>query len=382
MIYCKSCVMSDTRPGIELDLASECNACRIVRSKDDGGIDWDARMQELRALAEVAKRRKRGAWDCVVPVSGGKDSIYQLHVAKEVLGLKPLAVTYECPCRTETGERNLRAVKRMADHEQFSLDERVSGAVMRKTLEECGDCCWVCHRLMFSYPIKVAMERGIPLVIYGENSQLEYGGAEDEARNTDLDTDWLVAQGIQHGKSERDLVDGVEISEADAAPMRLPSMDEIRAAGVRSVFLGAYMRWDTQQNVQVAQRYGFERRPDGPPEGSLYDFKDIDCEFMTFHHYFKWLKFGFSRVTDHACIEIRDGRMTREQALREIAEREGEEPRESMERFCDHLGISEARFWEIADSYRDLRIWERGSYGEWRLPEFICAEERGWKRED
>lgn len=382
MNYCKSCVMPDTRPGIELDRSGECNACRVVRSKDDGRIDWDERMRDLRALAEDAKRRKRGAWDCVVPVSGGKDSIYQLHVAKEVLGLKPLAVTYECPCRTETGERNVRVVKRMADHEQFSLDQRVSGAVMRKTLESCGDSCWVCHRLMFSYPIKVAIERGIPLVIYGENSQLEYGGTDDEARSTDLDTDWLTAQGIQHGKSEQDMVDGVEISEADVAPLCLPAMDEIRDAGVRSVFLGAYMRWDTQQNLEVARRCGFERRPDGPPEGSLYDFKDIDCEFMTFHHYFKWLKFGFSRVTDHACIEIRDGRMTREQALREVAAREGEDPRESMERFCDHLGISEERFWEIADSYRDPRIWERGPDGEWRLPEFICAAEQGWKDED
>lgn len=382
MKYCNRCVIPDTRPGTRIGADGACNGCALNRGKDDGSIDWGARRASLLRLAERARRSTRCEYDCVVPVSGGKDSIYQLHVAKQELGLRPLAVSYQCACRTPVGEHNVRVVKEMADHVEFSLEERVRRTIARRSLEEVGDCCWVCHRLIFSYPIRIALRMGIPLVLYGENSQLEYGGSAEEAQRTDLDTDWLELHGVQHGRDERSFVDGREVTERDVLPLRPPGMDEIRAAGLRSLFLGIYLRWDSWHNLDVARSYGFRAREDRPPEGALHAFKDVDCEFMTFHHYFKWLKFGYSRVSDHASIDIRTGRMTREEALRHVAEREGEDPREYMEHFCRYLRISESRFWEIADCFRDPRIWVRGRSGQWIMRDFIAAKQRGWCDED
>lgn len=382
MNYCRQCVMPDTRPGTDLLEDGICTACHFSDDKKSGEIDWNKRRKSLMAIAENVRGSSASGYDCVVPVSGGKDSIYQTHIVKEVLGLKPLCVTYQCACRTPEGEYNIQIIKNMADHVEFSPAEPFRKSVTLRALEETGDCCWLCHRLIFSYPIRVALSQKIPLVVYGENSQLEYGGTEEDAARTDLDTTWLELHGMQHGKTTNDWVDGHRITSQDANAVEPPSVAEIQDAGLRSIFLGYYLPWDSWENLEVAKKYGFKVRADRAPEGALHNFKDIDCKFMTFHHYFKWLKFGYSRVTDHASIDVRSGLLGRDQAVEFVREREGEPPMEYMHEFCDYLGITEKRFWEIADSYRNPQIWKKNSNGEWFMPDFICAHDWGWSNEN
>ena len=229
------------------------------------------------------------------------------------------------------------------------------------------------HLALFRIPLRVAVTWGIPLVVWGENSAFEYGSVSRAHTGFRLDGEWLRHYGVAHGTTAQDWIDE-ELTSKALTPYFGPSDQDLERAGVNAVFLGYYFLWDPVMTRTVAEAHGFSADPDGPRTG-WYDFADIDDDFISIHHWLKWYKFGFSRLFDHLSLEIRAGRMTRDQALDIIADSGDPTPHHDIDRFCAFTGLGRDRFFEIAETFRNPSIWERHK-GVWRIKNFIIKDWR------
>jgi N-acetyl sugar amidotransferase len=365
--YCRQCILPASRPGLVIGADGVCSACR-AHSTVSAPVDWDARRARFEAL--VAEVRALGRdWDCVIPVSGGKDSTWQVVVCLEH-GLKPLTVTWRPWARTAIGRRNLdNLIALGVDHVDFTVNPRVDSAFMLRTLERVGSPAVPMHLAIFNLPATIAVRYGVPLIVWGENSALEYVGDDDAT--FELTPDWVSRYGAVHGTTAEDWVrEGLTLR--DLAPYRGPSETELRAAGVRAVFLGMFFEWDPEETFRVAAAHGF--RPGERPRTGTWAHADIDDDFISIHHWLKWPKFGFTRAWDNLALEIRRGRRTREEAIAALAELGDQRPDGDIRTFCEYAGITEERFDEIAEGFRDRSIWTRGADGMWRIEGFLIPD--------
>lgn len=368
MRYCRRCVLPDTRPNLLLNEDGVCNACATHASRLN--VDWATRESEFRRIVGRAKERK-ARYDCLIPVSGGKDSTWQVVKCLEA-GLHPLTVTWKPPARTPIGASNLHNLIRLGvDHIEFSVNPSVEARFLRASLERFGATAVPMHLALFNIPLTLAVLYRIPLVVWGENSALEYGGSENPGHGHRMDDAWLKRYGVTYGTTAEDWV-SPRLSRQDLAPYFGPPQSELDAAGVEAVFLGYYFPWDPMESLRVAKAHGFSPRPEGPKTGH-YDFADIDDDFISIHHYLKWHKFGFTRLFDNLSLEIRNGRLTREKAVRIIAERGDQTPHADIEALCRFVGWTPAEFHSVADRFRNPVLWRRDG-NLWRMPEFLIKE--------
>ena len=370
MRYCVRCVTPSTRPNIDFDASGVCNACRSHELRSE--IDWPRREQAFREVVGYGKMRSEG-YDCVIPVSGGKDSTWQVVKCLEY-GLNPLAVTWKTPARTEIGGRNLaNLVSLGVDHIDYQVNPKVEKKFMYLALVRYGSTAIPMHLAMFNIPLKIAVAFEIPLVIWGENSAFEYGGTEEEARGFRLDGRWLKKYGVTHGTTAHDWV-SEELTEKELTPYFGPSVEQLEKNGVLPVFLGYYFPWDPSTSLEVAGAHGFEVRAEGPKTG-YYNYADIDDDFISIHHYLKWYKFGFTRTFDNLSIEIRNGRMTRDEAIRIMQERGDDTPHEDISQFCEFVGITREHFFDVIEQFRNRAIWVRHN-GTWIIKDFLIPDWR------
>lgn len=369
MRWCSNCVLPDTRPNLAIGADGICNACATHGTRP--AVDWEARERAFASVVASAKARSGGGYDCLIPVSGGKDSTWQVVRCLEY-GLTPLCVTWRPPGRTAIGERNLRNLVRLGvDHIDYSISPGVERAFMRRALERHGDPAIPMHMAIFSIPLNIAAGQRIPLVIWGENSAFEYGGTEEESRGFRLDEQWLRKYGVTHGTTWRDWTDDV-LTPSRLSAYRRPSAEQLEQAGVLAVFLGYYFPWDPDMTRRVAQEHGFSSRSEGPLVG-YYDYADIDDDYISVHHWFKWYKFGFTRLFDNLSLEIRNGRLSRGEAVEIIRRRGDDTPYQDIGKICEFLEISVAEFFEIAGKFRNPEIW-RHVDGVWQIPDFLIAD--------
>lgn len=368
MRYCSRCILPDTRPGLKFDEHGVCSACREHDAKGPE-IDWAERERMFGEV--VAQARARGGdWDCVVPVSGGKDSTWQVVTCLEH-GLKPLAVTWRTPGRTELGARNLQNLIELGvDHIDATVNPKVERRFLLAALERYGTTAIPMHLAIFNIPTAVAVRFDVPLIVWGENSAMEYVGGEDEASSFELTGEWVRKYGAVHGTTAADWV-SEELTERDLAIYRGPSDAELRSAGVRAIFLGMFFAWDPQRTFEVARAHGFEA--DDSPRTGAYAYADVDDDFISIHHWLKWYKFGFTRVWDNLSLEIRNGRMTRERAIELTREMGDQTPREDIAAFCGFVGITEERFFAIAERFRNPDVWTRRD-GAWEIDGFLISD--------
>lgn len=354
MKYCSHCIIPDTRPHISFDADGVCNACRAHQTRPS--IDWHERQRHFRTLvADVNSRTRR--YSCLVPVSGGKDSTWQIVTCLEH-GLTPLAVTWKTPARTALGEKNLANLVNLGvDHIDYQVSPTVERRFMLKALEKYGSTAIPMHLAMFNIPLKIAAAFEIPLVIWGENAAFEYGSDSDLRNGFRLNGEWLRRFGVTHGTTAHDWVSD-DLTEKDLSAYFGPTDEELEQAGVSAVFLGYFFGWDPEKSLSVATEHGFARRIEGPKTG-IWDYADIDDDFISIHHYLKWYKFGFTRSFDNLSVEIRNGRMTRPQAIEWLRQRGDETPHDDILRFCDFAGITRTRFFEIIEKFRNPNIWSR-----------------------
>ena len=361
--YCIRCVMPSTKPDLHIDEQGVCNACRAYESRKN--VDWIARKNELTSILEKY-RSKDGGWDCVVPVSGGKDSTFQV-IRVLQLGLNPLCVTSSTCDLSQIGRENIENLKRLGvDHMEFSPNPKVRSKLNRIGLTEVGDIAWPEHVGIFTIPVRAAVQFKIPLIIWGENSQNEYGGPAAAAENNVLSRRWLEEFGGLLGLRVSDLSDAYGISKRDLLPYQYPSDEELQSVGVTGLFLGHYLQWDGLSNLLISQAHGFKSFS-GPVEGSMVNYENLDNHQHGIHDYFKFLKFGLSRATDIACLHVRRDRITREDALSIVKERDGKFPwtylGKSLADILMPLEMTVDEFITLCDRFTNKRIFKCDASG-------------------
>jgi hypothetical protein len=214
----------------------------------------------------------------------------------------------------------------------------------------------------------VAVNYRIPLVVWGENSAVEYGHKSGADTGCELTVEWMRTYGVTHGTTARDWV-GTQLSAKDLTAYRGPTEMALAQSGVKAIFLGHFFDWDPQTSLAEATAHGFREAEEGPKTG-YYDYADIDDDFISVHHFLKWYKFGFTRTFDNLSLEIRNDRLTRDQAIDIIAERGNETPHEDIDRLCRFLEIGSGAFFNIIEKFRNLDIWKRVK-GNWVIENFL-----------
>lgn len=309
MNLCKRCIYPMTRPDTHFS-KGVCSGCWSYF--ESAQIDWSIREQALRELVREAKSRN-APYDVVVPVSGGKDSAYQVIKMIE-LGAKVLAVNGATDMLSDIGRRNLDNLKRYCDVVEYTPNIEVRKKLVRLGLFRVGDMSWPEHLSIWSLPTKIAVKFGIPLVVWGEQPQREYAMPEGVVPATNLNSQWVAEYGGMLGMRLADLVGEDGLTERDLEVFRFPSDDVMDDADVKGIWLGDYIKWDGWKNGFIAQQYGFEVLP-RPVETSLANYENLDNHVTVLRDWLRFLKFGYSRATDIACNHIRRGRLSREEGL-------------------------------------------------------------------
>lgn len=363
-------MLPDTRPNLVIQEDGKCN-CAIGHQKI--GVDWEHREREFRALCEHLTS-KESTYDCVIPVSGGKDSTWQVLKAIEY-GLKPLCVTWRSPARTDLGQQNLdNLVSLGVDHFDLTINPLVEKKFTRLCFEQKGSPAIPMHFAIHALPLRTALRVGAPLILWGENSALEYGGDEVLARGAELTEEWFLKYGVTGGTKISDWTRG-DLSIRDLDAYSIPAPRLLQEANIRASFLGYYFKWDPILTRDIATSVGF--RSASKAEVGWYDFADIDDAFiMAVHHWIKWFKFGFTRTWDNLSLEIRAGRLKRTEAIEIIKEIGYEEPVEAIEKFCSYVEMSRKQFDDICDKHRNKSIWKKDSSGKWVISKFLISDWR------
>lgn len=342
--------MPETSEAIGFDELGICHACRSSEQKMR--INWAERQKSLAALLDDAKAKAGTNYDCVIPISGGKDSAFQLHVLVKVFGLTPLAVTFSHNWFTETGKYNLHNIldKLEVDHMMYTPNRGLVNKLARKSLPMIGDSCWHCHAGVWSYPFHVACKFKIPLIIYGESP------AEFSGRTTYWEQDLgekkdFVKTGLRESiKIPADKMVGDGVSRQEMNLFFPPTEEELVEAGIYGLFLGDFIFWDHERQTEfLVDEYGWR---EDKVDGSYKWYKSVECKMAGVHDYAKYVKRGFGRGTDFASQDVRAGLMTREEAFELAAKVDAERP-EMLDYYLEITGYSEEEFHRILKEKRD-----------------------------
>jgi N-acetyl sugar amidotransferase len=377
--YCSRCIYP-TRSAVPLALDEEglCSGCRVAGQRED--IDWGRRESMFRRLLDEYRSTDGSNYDCIIPVSGGKDSYYQVHLVKSVCGMNPLLVTYHGNNYTPAGMRNLVRMREAfgVDHVFFTPSIRVLKALNRLGMTMMGDMNWHAHAGIFTYPIRAAVQHGVPLMIWGEHGFMDLGGMHSyndfveftyrfrhEHALRGFEWSDILAAAPSHGE---------HLEPRDLIPWKYPGDADIERVGVRGVYVSNYFRWDANDHSKlVVEKYGFEPA-DEPFERTYRTMSNLDDMHENgIHDYMKFVKFGYGRATDHVCKDIRAGLMTRDEGIALAARMDPVKSRD-LARWLPYVGWTEARFDAAADRFRDPRVWaiedghwtKRDIDGQWR----------------
>jgi N-acetyl sugar amidotransferase len=363
--YCQRCVMPETKPDIFFNDKGICSAC--IHYEQRAEVDWDERRRELLEIVERYRSKDGSNYDCIIPVSGGKDSTYQTIRMLE-LGLNPLCVTATTDRLSPIGRRNLENLERLGvDHIEVTTNPVVRRRINRLALTQVGDISWPEHVTIFTVPVRIAVQMGIPLIVWGENSQNEYGGPATAAQDRVLTRRWLEEFGGLLGLRVSDLVGQADIRPRDLIQYTYPDDEELARVGVTGIFLGYFLPWDGWANALIAQAHGFETKPT-LVEGSLVNYENLDNIQTGIHDYFKFLKYGFGRATDLACMHIRRGRLRREDAITLVKRHDGKFPwtylGEPIEETLADIDMTLDEFRAVCDRFTNRKLFKVDRHGE------------------
>jgi N-acetyl sugar amidotransferase len=356
--------MPSTKPDLRFDEDGVCSACRSFEERR--GTDWEQRKAELLSVLDRYRNKDGSNYDCIIPVSGGKDSHYQTITALE-LGLRPLCVTATTDMLSDIGRRNIENIKALGvDYIEFTVNPLVRRRINRLALRQVGDISWPEHATIFTVPVRIAVRFRVPLILWGENPQNEYGGPAAAAEGNALNRAWLERFGGLLGLQASDIVGQDGIRESDLIQYTYPTDEELLEARVTGLFLGYYLPWDGYANALVAQAYGFSTHH-ATVEGSMVSYENLDNIQTGIHDYFKFLKFGFGRATDLACSHIRRGRLSREEGLRIVRRLDGRFPWTYLgvpiQRVLKDIDMSLEEFRQVCDRFTNAELFVRDSDG-------------------
>ncbi len=369
--FCKKCTISNQRPRITFDENGVCSACNYMEYKKKN-VDWEQREKELMALCDK-HRKSDGSYDVIVPCSGGKDGGLVAHQLKYKYGMNPLTVTWSPLLPTEIGRKNLDA---FIDSGFDNILGKPNGMVTRKltqlAFKHIGDPFQPFIYGQTNFPMKMAIFHKVPLIMYGENGEVEYGGDMKNAFSPTreiADHDKHYFSGLppefweQHG-----------LSKADLAPFMAPRYQDIMANNTEIHFYGYYTLWDPQENYYYCREHtGFEPNAERS-EGTYSKYASLDDRIDGFHYYLAYIKFGIGRTTSDTAHEIRDGKIDREEGCALVKRYDGEFPQKHYQAFLDYAGLTEAEFEEVIESWRSDHIWKKDG-NQWVLRHAVYDKE-------
>lgn len=350
--YCSNCLYPDTKPDLFFDEHGVCGACRSFEARST--VNWAERRTAFDRIVEQYRSSSGANYDCIVPVSGGKDSTYQVLRLLEA-NMNPLCVTAMTDSLSDIGRYNIENIKKLGvDYIEVSLNPVIRRRLNKLSLIEVGDISWPEHVSIFTVPVRIAVQLGIRLIVWGENPQNEYGGPAAAGTNNTLDRRWLEEFGGLLGLRVSDLLEVEGIQQRHLIQYTYPTNEELKQAGLTAIFLGYYYPWDGYANALYAQAFGF-RSFDRMVEGSLANYENLDNYQTGIHDYFKYLKYGFGRATDIANNHIRRGRLSREDAWRMVQRHDGLFPSTCLGRpladILEEIDMTVDEFVAVCDRY-------------------------------
>jgi len=376
MKYCTRCVYpSSSAIPLAFDENGVCSGCRAYDQR--ANIDWDKRIDLLKKIVEKYKSKDGSNYDCIVTVGGGKDSYFQAHFITKVLGLKALFVTYHGNNYPEVGERNLKRMREVfdADHLICRPSQEVLQKLNKKCFKMMGDMNWHNHCGIQTYPVQIAVQHKIPLIIWGEHGYTDLGGMYSMNDMVEMTKKYRTEHACR-GYDWQDMIDEeLGITEQDLLWAKYPSDEDIEELDIRGIYLGFFVDWDAnKQYKEMVEKYGWEISPT-PFERTYRMFSNLDDMHENgMHDYLKYIKFGYGRGTDHSCKDIRAGYMTREQGI-EMVKKYDHVKSSDLKRWLKYVDMTEEEFDKISDTFRDPNVWWKDEKGEW-------VKDNLWDEED
>lgn len=360
MKYCKRCVLPDTRKDIKFDENGVCYPCLHTEKKKT--TDWSKRWIELVNLAQKYRRINGSSYDCIIAVSAGKDSFFQTHIFKNELGMNPLLVNVSNISSTHTGEHNFRMLNEQADIHSINLNREVVRIMTTAAFELMLRPNWYYDRAIYIFPLQLAIKLNIPLVVYGENANVEYGGIlsgeTPDARNQ-------INNNVVKNIDWQTWIDKTNLSMQDFSPCILPSPEEMNK--IQPIYLSYYLPWDGFNNLRIAKKYGFQTlEKEWNRAGYIDNYEQIDTIGYNINYWFKFLRLGTGKVTGYCNKQIRLGRMLRQEAVQHVNEEDWKLDPKMHKDFLDFTRIKDEHFWEIVNKHANKEILEKHN-GVWKL---------------
>lgn len=362
--YCRRCMYpSNHALNLVFDGEGICSGCRVHEEKDR--IDWSERWIELQELVGLFKNRNNTNYDCLIPVNGAKDSFFIVDTVVNKLELNPLLVYYNSQYNTPEGVRNLAKIRMEfgVDLFQKTVSPEVIKKITRSTLRKFGSIYWHVIAGETVYPVQMAVQLKIPLIIWGAHQGLDQSGMYSHYDYVEMSRKYRKDHDCM-GVEAEDIVNEFDnITMQDVEPFKYPSNRDIERVGVRGIYLNNYIRWDSRtQHEKMVEKYGYEGRMQTRTFDSLMN---ADCYvYSDVHDYIKLIKHGYSKVNDQVAREIRLGHMSKKEGIREIEKYLLRKPI-YLSMFLDWIGMSESGFWYLMDLHRNKRFWNRNERWEW-----------------
>lgn len=373
IFWCKNCLNMSTRPRITFDDRGWCNACQWMEEKKT--MDWSQRKEELNSLLDKY-RCTNGNFDCIVPVSGGKDGSYVAYTLKHKYGMNPLCVTVRPALALKVGEQNLyNFIHSGFNHIHISCNPKVLDRLNKYGFIEKGFPYYGWLIALKTAVIKIAANFKIPLIFYGEDGEIEYGGSTESKNKALYDIEYMKRVYFEgaYDKVFNRIKGDEDISEADLAFFQFPTEDEISEVGLSFTHWSYFEAWDSYRNYVVAkENCGLVEKDDGNYD-TFTNFAQNDQALVPLHQYMKYLKFGFGRTTQDVDIDIRRGSMTREQALNLVQMYDNAYPYELIDTYLEYYKMTKEEFDAVLDKYANKDLFEKIE-GIWQ-PKFTVGED-------
>ncbi len=364
MKYCTRCVMPDTRPGITFNEEGVCSACQAYDNRKN--INWEERFEEFKKLCDKYRGMNGDGYDCAIAVSGGKDSHFQVHLMKNVMHMNPILFSVEDNFpMTEAGKHNIANISEEFGCNIISLkpDRKAQKKLMRYMFEKYGKPTWYIDRLIYTYPLHMALKFNTPLLIYGENVSYEYGGAHGKETYSAKEQ---LFNGVALGIDEEELINEAGVEAKDLVLTRAPKEDDLNK--LDPAYISYFVEWNSFSNYEFARRHGF-RDLTGEWERTHHveQFDQVDSRAYLVHPWLKYPKFGHASATDYAARMVRYGMISRDEAIELVKNHDSNLDPKCVRDFCEFLGYRETEFYSIIDGLYNKDIFIKNKSGSYEL---------------
>ena len=364
MRVCNRCIQPDTRPGIYFNDQGVCGACLWEEEKKE--IDWESREKELEGIVDWAKNTAKGNYDCAIGVSGGKDSTKQALTARDKLGLRCLLVNCEPEGITEIGRHNIENLKKLGfDVINLRPNPKVMKLLIKRDFYKYLNPVKITEFPLYASTYIIADKFDIPLIIQGDNPGLTLGtsltgvGTDSNAMKAD------ELQTLSSGWKEYVEVEGVEEKDLYLFHYNRKKLEE---KGYKAIWLNYFLKeWSNHKNAVFSKEHGLRWRSenfDRESVGTYLPYFQLDGDLTQVNQLLKYIKFGFGQCLDHVCYDLREGRITRDEAIELVKKYDGKCSEVYIEKFCSYIGISQKEFWRVTEKFRGP-MWKKDQKGNW-----------------